>query len=200
MSNGGRVSSPEVHAVVEVVRSECAWPPLSSGPGPQFVRLWHATPDGDVSLVLATLASYGRRTGTAASIEELLAEFPKILPGGFAVISSKKDIMPSCCCGLESWREWDKVVADGESPWTGHDPAPLVEVVGGQVLVWTDGAMGSKPANEVPIVFTTSDFAEAVGRAAADLSAFLTPLQDWLDARAPVHSATVVRLFKEAFL
>jgi hypothetical protein len=60
--------------------------------------------------------------------------------------------------------------------------------------------MGAKPAGEVPIIFTPEEFADAVRRAALDLSEFLIPLQEWLDAYTPEHSATMARLFEESFV
>ena len=190
-------SSPAIHAVVEVaIREECVWSAPPERPWPEFVRLWHATSGAHVSLVVGTLSSYGAE---AKSSEQLVEEFPDVLPGGLAVVTSDVEIMPSCCCGLEHWREWEQVLATGQSPWTGHDPAPLVERTRDGVLVWSDGGMGPKPS-ERPIAFTTEEFSKALRDATNDLHEFLHPLQQWLEVHTPEQASKIVDLFKGTFL
>jgi hypothetical protein len=48
-----------------------------------------------------------------------------IAPGSLRARDTAKDleITPSCCCGLETWREWRGVI-DGGAVWLGHDPTP----------------------------------------------------------------------------
>jgi hypothetical protein len=130
----------------------------------------------------------------------MLTEFPHVLPGGIGVVSDERAIMPSCCCGLEHWHEWREVLTTGHSPWTGHDPAPLVEPHDDVVQVWSDGGMGEKPSHETPITFRRSDFALAVETVAQDLGDFLHPLREWLDVHAPQASADLVSKFAERFV
>jgi hypothetical protein len=196
------ISKPEIHAVVEVaVRTDGIWVELPPEPWPPFVRLCASTSSSDIALLVAVLSSYGHSSGApAASAQALLDHFPAILPGGLAVVSTDRQIMPSCCCGLETWTEWTRVITLGKSPWTGHDPGPLVEVVGDQIHVWSDGAMGEKPVNETPIVLARTEFVHALEQAGKDLRAFLGPLRRWLGAHAPAQAEKLVGRFEEFFV
>jgi hypothetical protein len=197
-----RRTIPTIHAVVEIeVQKNGIWVDLPPEPWPQFVRLSRATPEKDVALLVGTLSSYGRLQRSAAkSAEELAATFPEALPGGFAVVGDGRTILPSCCCSLETWHDWLRVLDGGGTPWTGHDPAPLVEVAGGRVYVWSDGAMGKKPTSESPIVFTSEQFDESVRKAAADLQVFTLPLMSWLKMHAPRSASTIAEKFRDVFL
>jgi hypothetical protein len=193
---------PEIHAVAEVAAGKKGlWFELPPEPWPHLVRLSRATTDDEVSLVVATLCCYGRsQTEPADSAEKLVSAFPSILPGGFAVVGNGRTIPPSCCCGLETWHDWSRVLSGGESPWTGHDPSPLVEVLEGNVYVWSDGAMGNKPASESPLVFTSEQFERSVRKAAADLEGFIFRLQAWLEMHAPCQARTIAEKFRNAFV
>lgn len=81
-------SETEIHAVVEVgSRREGLWVQLPAEPWPPFVRLWCFTPPEEVARVVGVVSSYGRADrGAVASVSEVLADFPRILPGGLAVI------------------------------------------------------------------------------------------------------------------
>jgi hypothetical protein len=195
-------SKVEIHAVVEVaIRRDRMWVPLPPEPWPNFVRLSRSTSLDDVALVMGVISSYGRKgDGAASSMAELLADFPCILPGGLAVGSGARQVLPSCCSGLEHWSEWKRVVPEGLSPWTGHDPAPLVEVADDEVRIWSDGAMGEKPTDEVPIVFTLQDFENALVNVEDDLEEFLEPLGTWLGTHASSEANAFVERFRAAFM
>jgi hypothetical protein len=149
---------------------------------------------------MGVMSTYGKDDTPAASPAALLADFPNALPGGLAVISADREILPSCCCGLESWSEWEKVLVAGHVPWTGHDPAPLVEIVDDKVQVWSDGAMGDKPTNELPILFTCEDFLAAITRVRNDLEGFIAPLDEWLCVHAPSEANDLRQHFRTAFI
>jgi hypothetical protein len=126
--------------------------------------------------------------------------FPSVLPGGFAVVGSEHTVFPSCCCGLETWSEWLKVLKGGGTPWMGHDPSPLVEVLEGNVYVWSDGALGNKPQAESPLVFTSQQFDHAVHKAAADIGGFMLPLNSWLKMHAARSAYAIAEKFKNTFI
>jgi hypothetical protein len=193
---------PEIQALAEVaVQKEGLWVDLPAEPWPQFVRLSPATTEEEVALVVGTLSSYGRSQRTPAqSAEDLVKTFPAVLPGGLAVVGSEHTVFPSCCCGLETWSEWLKVLKGGGSPWMGHDPSPLVEVLDGHVYVWSDGALGSKPESESPLVFTSEQFDQAVRRAARDIDGFMLPFKSWLKMHAPRSAHAIAEKFKNAFV
>ena len=192
----------EIHALVEVaIRKDGLWVALPPEPWPNYVRLRRSSSPDDVAVVMGVVASYGREGhGGPASIADLLAAFPAILPGGLAVVAGDRQVLPSCCCGLENWSEWKRVVPDGSSPWTGHDPAPLVEVGGDEVRIWSDGAMGEKPIDEVPIVFSLPDFGKALAEVERDLEGFLEPLEAWLFVHASRDTSALVERFRTAFV
>lgn len=196
------MSGPELHVVIEIgARPGHLWFDPPADPWPRFVRLWGATPEDHVALVLVVASSYGRADGEpATSIAQLLADFPHVLPGGVGVVLDERAIMPSCCCGLEHWSEWRRFLTTGQSPWTGHDPAPLVEARDDVVQIWSDGGMGEKPSRETPITFSRSTFQLAVDAAAQDLRDFLNPLRAWFNVYAPQASATFVSKFAATFI
>ena len=193
---------PELHAFVEVgTKPDQLWFEPPAEPWPRFVRLWGSTPPDDVALFLVVASSYGRASQQpATSVDAVLADFPCVLPGGIGVVSAERAVMPSCCCGLEHWSEWRGVLTTGHSPWTGHDPAPLVEPREDVVEVWSDGGVGEKPSHETPILFSRSDFGVAVETVAQDLRDFLQPLRTWLNVRAPHASAAFVSEFTARFI
>jgi hypothetical protein len=166
-----------------------------------FVRLWGSATAHDVALFMAVASSYGRDPDDpAASIEDVLVDFPHVLPGGVSVVSTERAVMPGCCCGLEHWSEWRHILTTGRSPWTGHDPAPLVELTDKAVQVWSDGGMSEKPAHEIPITFSRASFEDAIGSLAQDLRDFVAPLGAWLNVHAPGASAKFVSAFSARFL
>jgi len=192
---------PELHAVVEVaIGDERLWFELPARPWPAFVRLSGSTPENEVALFVAVASSYGRGHLPAASASLLLEEFPHVLPGGLAVVTRERSVFPSCCCGLEAWPEWEHVLETSGGPWMGHDPSPLVEVVGEEIHVWSDGAMGEKPVDERPIVFRRAQFTSALAQVSRDLQAFLPLLHRWLGLHAPVYAEGLTELFKSRFI
>jgi len=195
-------SGPKIHAVVDVnVRTEGLWAPLPSEPWPPFVRLHRSAPAEHVALVVGVLSSYGRDSESpATSPADLLTDFPGVLPGGLAVVSADRTLLPGCCCGLESWTEWCDLLESGRAPWTGHDPAPLVEAARGAVRVWPDGALGGTTPLGSPVTFSKDDFLGELARVAGDLEAFLGPLRAWLDQAAPQEAADLVARFVAAFV
>jgi hypothetical protein len=192
---------PEIHAVVEVaVRERLDWLELPAEPWPRFVRLCRATTDDEIALLVATLASYGHGGEAPASAQTLADDFPVVAPGGFAVVGRNRAVWPSCCCGLETAASWSKILHGGGSPWMGHDPSPLIEVLDGHVYAWTDGALGAERPAEEPLVFTSSQFATALNGAMADLNEVLIPLTAWLRIHAAKHSKRIAHKFRETFV
>ena len=152
-------------------------------------------------MLIGVISTYGHgEIEPASSAKAVLTDIPHVLPGGIAVLAAERQILPSCCCGLETWTEWEKILATGQSPWTGHDPAPLVEVLGDQVHVWSDGGMGEKPRDEVPILFSHAEFHSAITGVRKDLEGFLEPLGTWLRTHAPDEADEFIRKFAATFL
>src|SRR5215510_7543506 len=96
----------------------------------ECVMLDAGVSNDDIACVVATLASYNfvDSPGSVEDAARALKEAETLhLPGGLMVRSDHLEIRPSCCCGLESWREWYEVAPGGSSPWLGHSPSPWVE-------------------------------------------------------------------------
>lgn len=95
-------------------------------------------------------------------------------------------IAPSCCCGLETWREWSSV-PDGGQPWLGHSPAPWVEHVDGGVRIWSDGGLGEDetPEPREQIAVPLDAFSTALDQAHLDLLGFLSAVRRWAQALSP---------------
>ncbi len=98
-----------------------------------------------------------------------------ILPGGLQVSDGEIAIAPSCCCGLETWREWLDFRFTGGSPWLGHDPTPWVEKVNDDVIrVWAD-----EDRHSLRIDFTRRLYKIGLAQVRQDLDDFLIIITDW---------------------
>lgn len=136
----------------------------------------------DAILLIAMLGSYnGCGDGTLATVAARLETVEDcVLPGGLKIQTGQGTIWPSCCCGLESWREWFDVLTTEVSPWLGHDPTPHVEVEGDRVTVWEDAETDSR--------YLTSSKAElesALLKTKADLAAYAAGFHEWLRLNLP---------------
>jgi hypothetical protein len=189
-----------LHAVIEAPNEAPSFvsglPPL---PWPSHVRLSGQVGLDEVALVIAQLATYGRAPDPAfADLAGLADNFPVVLPGGLAAISGGIAIYPSCCCGLEGWREWDALLDEGSQPWLGHDPSPWVEVVEEGFVVWPD--QGSSASPDKCIRFSEAGLRFAVVEASRDLREFLQPLRTWVAERAPALADRIVAEFSKNFV
>ncbi|MDD2338464.1 MAG: hypothetical protein PHD01_18065 [Geobacteraceae bacterium] len=72
-------------------------------------------------------------------LSALKAKEDLALNGGLRITKEGKTIDPSCCADFQDWREWELLQAgDIDSLWLGHDPSPWVEVMGDEVIIWSD--------------------------------------------------------------
>lgn len=167
-------------------------------PGEDWIALGPTCSDADVRNVVAALASYSGdcRSGAMADAAKA-AEMAEglILPGGLRAEASGQSISPSCCCGLEGWREWFAVAPGGPSPWLGHDPSPFVETRPDQAIIWPDyEAEGSAPCLTVPY----DDIEQACEAARKELLGFAQRLTEWLERYTPANTGLAHR-FREQF-
>lgn len=170
-------------------------------PWPARVRLHQQTALRHVALVVGQWAAYGRGDrGQTTSLASLCDEFPAVAPGGLAAVSDGIEIAPSCCCGLERWRDWELLLATGTQPWLGHDPSPWVEVSGSTFVVWSNGGLGEGVADAVAVKFSTEELQAAITSVERDLQAFRDPLRAWANSRDPMCSNRLVQVFESTFL
>ncbi len=65
-----------------------------------------------------------------------------LLGGGILFYDNEKKILPSCCCGLEVFKEILQAINNKQSPWMGHDPYPVFEYTSKKIIVWSDDCIG----------------------------------------------------------
>ncbi|KAI9135143.1 hypothetical protein [Acaryochloris sp. CCMEE 5410] len=177
-------SSIQMQAVVESPYDAgeflCPWPvpefkPLS------MIRLWGEMTYPEIGLVFAQLARYNQielANNKHTVLEQILEAESLVLPGGIQIVSEAKVIPPSCCCGLETWREWIDFLQTGYSPWLGHDPSPWVERQGTIIRIWSDG--GLEPMRDAfNIDVSQPEFEKALMGVERELQAFLFSIESW---------------------
>ncbi|ERI11669.1 hypothetical protein [Aneurinibacillus aneurinilyticus] len=75
-------------------------------------------------------------------LNELIATDEVVIRGGITFEDKNKVILPSCCCGLENWRDVLEAVISKEGVWLGHNPFPSVEYIDNTVRIWSDDFSG----------------------------------------------------------
>jgi hypothetical protein len=152
--------------------------------------------DDIVGQILASVAACN--DALAVTLKETLANLEccdgLIASGGLRVKALDFDLLPSCCCGLEGWRDWYSVKPGGESPWLGHDPSPHVDCQDCVAVIWTDEAGTSSEALTTPY----AELSVALATADAALTGFVDRLEQWLSARSP-GSERFSKTFASAF-
>ncbi|MFT4252392.1 MAG: hypothetical protein QM608_07900 [Caulobacter sp.] len=149
----------------------------------EWVELTGQARDADVANAVAALAWYGDEAEGATLEKVLLAMMAgesRVLAGGLRAERDGVVIGPSCCCGLENWRQWFRVKPGGASPWLGHDPNPHVECADDRAIIHADDAPGAQT-----IVVDYAELSAARVAADAAFTDFIRRLQDWLARHAP---------------
>jgi hypothetical protein len=151
--------------------SACSWLVLAADCTDQQVGLFVA--------VLARSLDVAAPGGRDEVVDALLAEEVLIVPGGLRLVDTVTgmSVVPGCCAGLEDWRDWGQVMA-GESPWLGHDPEPVVEVVGDELWVRQDGGPGRGSAG-TNVVLSRLALPGLLMQVQGDLLGFLAALDAW---------------------
>jgi hypothetical protein len=161
----------------------------------------------EVGAVMAALHPHGledAKDGPSeiTSVLRAIAETECLMvPGGLLARDTETGVRipPSCCCGLEDWREWVSVPSGGQ-PWLGHSPAPWVEHRDGTVRVWPDGGMGEgRPAADRAITAPLNAVATQLHTAHQDLRGFLDATSQWVQDLAPTVSSELVAKLDESF-
>lgn len=156
----------------------------------------------EIGLVFAQLAAYNQvelLDNKQTVIEQILKAESLALPGGIQVIcEGQSTISPSCCCGLETWREWIDFLRTGETPWLGHDPSPWVEMQDDVIHIWSDG--GIEPASKAfSISVSRSHFEKTITLVERDLQAFLFCIESWAQEVGIAESSKLFQKFDECF-
>jgi hypothetical protein len=147
----------------------------------ELVVLNAETRDDDVARVVAALAYDPEclSDNIGQTTKNLVESERSIVAGGLRLRSGAFVLTPSCCCGLESWREWYGVRKGGQSPWLGHSPDPWIDCSGDKAIAHTDGGGDSSDDRTLQIEYR--DIRVALNKTCEDLTLFVEVLRRWSD-------------------
>lgn len=92
--------------------------------------------------------------------------------------------MPSCCCGLEQFREIYNSIVNRESPWLGHDPSPGITYKDNMAIVWSDDPDSNDRSDIFHIDFKFEEILSRLEKSKYDLKDFIDkPLFEWIYRR-----------------
>ncbi|MBD2088937.1 hypothetical protein H6F67_03605 [Microcoleus sp. FACHB-1515] len=156
----------------------------------------------EIGLVIAQLAQYNQIKlvdDKQAIINKIIDQKSLVLPGGIQVIREEnKPISPSCCCGLETWREWIDFLSTGTTPWLGHDPSPWLERQGNSIRIWSDG--GIAPVRKAfHVEVSRAAFEKALRQVERDLQAFLFCIESWGQEIGISNATELFKKFDKCF-
>jgi hypothetical protein len=175
----------QLQAVIEApyLQEELVYPWDLQTPEPlSWIRLSGETTDQEIGLFFAKLVQYNHLDSSGEShtvLDRILNAESLILSGGLQATFEHQSIAPSCCCGLEDWREWQAFLTTGNSPWLGHDPMPWVEAKNGQISIWSDSDLGESIQQAFQIEVSRSTFRQALQNVEQDLQNFLYCVESW---------------------
>lgn len=196
------MNDPALHAIIEISGGPDSWVSTPPEPWPRYVRLFDRTCSEHVGLVVYVLSWYNSVSEKIPSLspQDIAKEESLVLPGGLAATNSVQTISPSCCAGLEDWRDWFKLLDGSGSPWLGHDPSPFVEKTDAGFIVWPDGGLGEPlPAETDAIPFTRSALEKALININVDLQNFRSLLNSWFITNRIDHSEAIIKNFSKSF-
>lgn len=107
----------------------------------EYVVLDGNSSENDVELFLIELLGYNDidiEQNKENVIKEIILKDEIVIAGGILFIGESSEIFPSCCCGLEGWKEILDAAINKESPWLGHDPYPWFEYIENNIRIWSD--------------------------------------------------------------
>jgi hypothetical protein len=180
---------------------QCPWDVPQFKPF-SWIRLSGEMTYQEIGLVFAQLIQYNHLDLSGESqvvLKRVLEAQGLILPGGIQVVFGNKSISPSCCCGLETWREWQDYLKTGQSPWLGHNPSPWIEKQGELVCIWSDGGMGEPLENVFHIDVLHSVFQDRLRIVEKDLQAFLYCIGSWAQEIGFEQSENLFQKFDQCF-
>jgi hypothetical protein len=181
-------SSFHLQAVIEFYgvepESACPWEVVGSREL-SWIRLSAEMSELEIGAFFVQLAGYNQidRSGSRDGIlRDLIASDGLVLAGGIQAVSGEQVITPSCCCGLEGWREWQIFLRTGETPWLGHDPSPWLERVGDVVRIWSDGGLGDSMRDAFKIEVSCAEYERALRAVERDLLGFRFCIESWCES------------------
>jgi len=181
------MSSPfQLQAVIEFYGLDatvCPWE-IAEIDG-SWLRLSAEMMQPEIGLFFAQLANYNQidlSQTKEAILKKILGADSLILAGGIQAMFKEQEISPSCCCGLEGWREWQNFLETGGTPWLGHDPSPWLEQVDGMIRIWSDGGLGDSMEDAFKIEVERPVFKRAFQSVERDLLGFRFCIEGWCES------------------
>lgn len=164
-----------------------------------FRRFWGGMSGSEYRQYLYAQCTYGRNSKTAddirAEVDFLLSnDDAMILAGGISAIKGDFKLLPSCCSGIEGWREWRAIRENGLSPWMGHDPDPWVDT-SGPIAVLHNGVSNGIESTEV----TYGEIQLALDEVESDLNGFLIGFEEWLKSEGVQNPSALTSKIDEWF-
>ncbi|MEV4016898.1 hypothetical protein AB0J35_41035 [Nonomuraea angiospora] len=180
-----------------------AWP-VAEPPQDGILALSGQMSPAEVGTAMAVVFSYaGIPTAPISDLHHLLdrhlAEAETLLaPGGLRVrdTATNAEILPGCCCGLESWREWRDVLRK-QHIWLGHDPDTGLEYIAGAVRLKQEPRSPLSPMHEVEI--RLDDLPALLTTVHLRLQGFLGLVGRWASETTPRAADRLVTVFDENF-
>jgi hypothetical protein len=199
-------SAFQLQAVIEAPYfgddSICPWelPTWDNGFPP--IRLSGELTHPEIGLVFAQLVQYNRLdffTNSQATLKQIIEAEKLVLPGGIQATLGDQVIAPSCCCGLETWREWQVFLKTGRSPWLGHDPSPGLEMEDDLIRIWSDRGFGASQESAFHIETKRSTFCSSLQVAESELQAFLFCIDSWARTVGFEQAEELTQQFDQCF-
>lgn len=131
-----------------------------------------------------------------------------IMSGGLLFQEDDKMIFPSCCCGLEEWKEIVDDIRNKKSPWMGHDPFPCCLYNDNTVIVCSDNMEFYKNSDykrttidePIQIIYTNAEMDSLLEQLEMDMKNFTTgPLARRIAELAPALEETFCKVWLEYF-
>ena len=181
--------------------SSCPWE-IAEITGFEWIRLSAEMSQSEIGLFFAQLAVYNQidlSENREAILKEILEADGLALAGGIQAVFEEQVISPSCCCGLEGWREWQDFLKTNETPWLGHDPSPWIEQVDDVIRIWSDGGLGDSMKNAFKIEVKRSAFEQALQAVERDLLGFRFCIESWCESLGFEQSSELAEKIKQCF-
>jgi hypothetical protein len=152
----------------------------------------------DVGTVMATLCDNNQVSPSQCALfpiarlvdkSKRLGEDAWILTGGIDVYLGGEHVVgPQCCCGIETWREWERFVDGGDAPWCGHSPDAVFHRLesGALELGYVDAKMA---------IVSPGALRAALSQVEQDLEGFVTLVARWADEVVPRLASPFVATF-----
>ncbi|WP_067473539.1 hypothetical protein [Actinomadura hibisca] len=113
--------------------------------------------------------------------------------------TTRAQIVPGCCCGLEDWRDWAQLLQGDDELWLGHDPHTRVRIEQNKVRL-DQNARALNPAFPSSVLeISLNELPDLLKAAHRQLQGFLDSVDRWAGALSPQAASRLVQIFDENF-